>query len=1052
MKLRILPAEAVRQALPMAEAIAAMKAAFAQLSTGQAVTPLRARLDVAPHEGVTLAMPAYLSGSEALAVKVVSVFPQNAARREPTIYGLVMVLAAESGRPLAILEGGTLTAIRTGAASGAATDLLARPDAAIVAILGSGVQARTQLEAVCTARNIQEARVYSPNREHAARFARQMQGAGPIPDLVRVMDSPAAAVRGADIICAATTSSTPVFAGADLKPGAHVNGVGSFTPAMQEVDAETVRRALVVVDSVEAALEEAGDLIIPIEQGHITRQHIYAELGEIAAGRKPGRATPEQITFFKSVGVAAQDAAAGQLALQNARKRNLGVQLLLLLLLFLFSPVTLARAQPAVTSNTAVPDYPQSVTFTLELAEGSNVVDAELTYAVEQISCLPAAASVPVELDGNRAEWTWEMVRSGNPPPGASMWWEWTLTTADGQTITTPRQELTFTDDRFNWRALQEGKISLHWYKGEEVGPVLLDAAVAGLQTLENDMGITLDQPAQLFIYGDSADMRDAVLYIQDWAGGVAFSEYNIILIGVPPNIADDWGVTTVRHELAHLVVGQYGRSCVGGSRPTWLNEGLAVYAEGDPANILRDLEPALANNSFDPLRSLNGSFPAGDMAAGIAYAQSYSVVDFMLSEYGPEKMQSLLQLLAQGEEYDTALEQVYGFNVDGLELAWRAQMGLPPRDIPPTPTPILAANIPTLEPQSAPQTVPTPAAAAATAAPAANPPAPAATGVCGLGLVPLFLAGFFFNRKAKRQKRPPSRPRPRFSDSDYPGEKMNQQVDKSIHRQLVNWKTADPPDTCPQCGATLVQDPGPYLVETHSGFHLMDKFAANGTFGYLCPECPTAVIHLPDLVDMLNTASFSFPSTWEVGTEYAVVGIFNLDAIPPEKEDASFEEIASDALVTFRREKIPVNTGIKRTLHFFSGKEAPENCPKCDETLFLDYGPYLALEIYNNGDEQEVVVEGPFGYLCPACPTAVIHLPALVENVASGTGKNRFSLTILGRFNVESLPLEKLSDSFSDLSLDIFVPYRHTRRPYRRRKKRPYKPKPKRKRKKGRK
>ncbi|NKQ34162.1 MAG: ornithine cyclodeaminase family protein [Chloroflexi bacterium] len=326
MQIRVLSAKDVRRALPMAEVIAVMKAAFAQLSTGQAVTPLRARLDVAPHEGVTLAMPAYLSGSEALAVKVVSVFPQNVARDEPTIYGLVMVLEAGSGRPLAILEGGALTAIRTGAASGAATDLLTRPDAAIVAILGSGVQARTQLEAVCTVRDIREVRVYSPNQAHAILFARQMKGVGPIPNLIRVVTDSATAVRGVDIICAATTSPTPVFTDADLKPGVHINGVGSFTPAMQEIDAATVRRALVVVDSVEAALEEAGDLIIPLEQGLITQNHIYAELGEIAAGLKPGRTNSEQITFFKSVGVAVQDAAAGQLALQNARQHNLGTQ------------------------------------------------------------------------------------------------------------------------------------------------------------------------------------------------------------------------------------------------------------------------------------------------------------------------------------------------------------------------------------------------------------------------------------------------------------------------------------------------------------------------------------------------------------------------------------------------------------------------------------------------------------------------------------------------------------------------------------------------------
>jgi ornithine cyclodeaminase/alanine dehydrogenase-like protein (mu-crystallin family) len=328
-KLRILSAADVKKALPMAQAIEGMKEAFAQLSIGQAEVPLRSRVEVKAFSsnlsrGTTLVMPAHLQRSQALAVKIVSVFPHNPALNLPLIHGLVLVLDAETGRPLALLEGGVLTAVRTGAGSGAATDLLARPDAAVVAIIGSGVQARTQLEAVCTVRSIEEVRVYSIDDDHAAAFAADMAGLGPIPDRILVADSAETAVTGADIICAATTSATPVFHGSALKPGAHVNGVGSYTPAMQEVDGDTIRRSLVVVDSRSAVLAEAGDLIIPIQQGLIDESHIHAELGEIVLGVKNGRSSPDQITYFKSVGVAVQDASAGQIAYANALKYELG--------------------------------------------------------------------------------------------------------------------------------------------------------------------------------------------------------------------------------------------------------------------------------------------------------------------------------------------------------------------------------------------------------------------------------------------------------------------------------------------------------------------------------------------------------------------------------------------------------------------------------------------------------------------------------------------------------------------------------------------------------
>jgi ornithine cyclodeaminase len=321
----VLNAADVRQALPMAQVIAAMKTAFAALSAGQAEVPLRSRLSVAAHEGVTFCMPAFVGGAEeALTVKVVSVFPRNAALGLPTVFGTVQVLEANTGRPLALLEGGTLTAIRTGAASGAATELLSRPDSQVVAVFGAGVQARTQLEAVCAVRPIRRGWVISRTPAKAEALVAELAGQKGIPQDLHFAVDARAAVAEADVLCTATTSPEPVFADADLKAGAHVNGVGSFTPQTHEVPGETVRRARVVVDSRAAALAEAGDLLIPIQQGLIGPDHIHAELGEIVLGQKPGRGDAGSITFFKSVGLAVQDALAAALACRNAQRLGLG--------------------------------------------------------------------------------------------------------------------------------------------------------------------------------------------------------------------------------------------------------------------------------------------------------------------------------------------------------------------------------------------------------------------------------------------------------------------------------------------------------------------------------------------------------------------------------------------------------------------------------------------------------------------------------------------------------------------------------------------------------
>ncbi|MCC7118911.1 MAG: hypothetical protein IT310_10340 [Anaerolineales bacterium] len=322
----ILTAEEVRQALPMREAIEAMKRAYASLSDGKAVVPLRTRLPVPTHQGLTLFMPSFVQteSAEALAVKIVSLFPENPKRNLEYIQAAVLVLESDTGRPLALIEGNALTAIRTGAGSGAAIDLLARPESRTLAVFGAGVQARTQISAACAVRKIETVWVFAPNQNHAEKFAAEMAGQQDIPEDVRVAQNPAQAVETADIICAATTSSTPVFADAEIKRGAHISAIGSYTPEMQEIPAETIQRARVVVDSRSAVLAETGDLLTPLKAGLITEAHIAAELGEVVLGRKPGRQSADEITYFKSVGVAVQDALAAQTVLKNAQDLGLG--------------------------------------------------------------------------------------------------------------------------------------------------------------------------------------------------------------------------------------------------------------------------------------------------------------------------------------------------------------------------------------------------------------------------------------------------------------------------------------------------------------------------------------------------------------------------------------------------------------------------------------------------------------------------------------------------------------------------------------------------------
>ena len=263
-------------------------------------------------------------GAELLAVKVVSVFPENPRRGLRAIHGTVLVSDAETGTPRALLDGVSLTAIRTAAACGLATNLLARPDSSVLAVFGSGVHARTQVEAMRAVRPITEVRIYNPNTGSAEAMAAELSRSDSAPDGIRAVGSPAEALDGADVACMATTSRVPVFQDCDVPDGIHINAIGAFKPEDREVPGATVGRSLVVVDDLDSAMEEAGDILIAIEEKLFSREAIHADLGGLVLGHFAGRSDPSQVTFFKSVGIAAQDVFAAQAVLREAERLRLG--------------------------------------------------------------------------------------------------------------------------------------------------------------------------------------------------------------------------------------------------------------------------------------------------------------------------------------------------------------------------------------------------------------------------------------------------------------------------------------------------------------------------------------------------------------------------------------------------------------------------------------------------------------------------------------------------------------------------------------------------------
>ena len=317
----------VETVLTMKDAIAAVQEGFRQLALGNVMMPQRTAIRIPDYHGLHLGMPAYVGGADggSLALKVVTVYPDNPSKYDlPTTIGTLLLNDPRTGALVAIMDAGFLTAMRTGAVSGVATSFLARQNAASVGVFGAGVQARAQLVAVCEVRPIERAIVCDPRQEAREQYAAEMSARLSIP--VEPTGDPRICVEN-DIIVTASSSRTPVFDGTWLTPGTHINGIGSHSPDARELDSGTIQRAKVVPDLTPACLAEAGDLILPIREGVITEDHIHANLGEVVAGIKPGRESDDEITLFKSVGLAVQDAATAARVYELARAAGVGTEI-----------------------------------------------------------------------------------------------------------------------------------------------------------------------------------------------------------------------------------------------------------------------------------------------------------------------------------------------------------------------------------------------------------------------------------------------------------------------------------------------------------------------------------------------------------------------------------------------------------------------------------------------------------------------------------------------------------------------------------------------------
>lgn len=361
----------------------------------------------------------------------------------------------------------------------------------------------------------------------------------------------------------------------------------------------------------------------------------------------------------------------------------------LILSVFLQSNIT-------VTQNQATPDFPDTIAFHLEANSPAEIDSVELLVRTDALACGGSATRIiPDDFQPGRTvsvDWTWELRRTGAHPPGTTVWWQWVIGSG-GETLRTPEEQLVVVDESRRWNEMKSDQIVLYWYEGsDDFARALLDAGQSTVDSLEEDLDTRVDVPIRMYVYASPVDMQKATLFAPDWSGGLAFTNYGALLMAVGPS-EEEWGQRVARHEMTHIVVGRYAFSCVT-SIPNWFEEGYAQVSEGEPDRYyVALLERAVESDTLLSVRELGQIFSNDPDLARLSYAQSESLVIFLIEEYGKDKIPLLLDQFKEGASEDRALREVYGMTRDELEAAWREWVGAAPMqstalDAAGTPTP----------------------------------------------------------------------------------------------------------------------------------------------------------------------------------------------------------------------------------------------------------------------------------------------------------------------------------------------------------------------------
>jgi hypothetical protein len=343
------------------------------------------------------------------------------------------------------------------------------------------------------------------------------------------------------------------------------------------------------------------------------------------------------------------------------------------------APTVYAAPQADVANDTPIIEFPNMITFQAKITADANITSVVLEYGTKQLTCGDVIAKAFPEITTGKsvnAQWIWDMRQSSSLPPGTTIWWRWRYTDETGKETVSDQKTITWLDNIHNWQTITSGQLHLHWYDNDKTfAQKMLNAGIEGLNRNAKQAGLKTDAPIDLYVYPSYNDLRDAILYESSWVGGEAFPEENIVIMGTSGSNSN-WDQNTVIHELTHVLVGHLTFSCLS-YVPQWLNEGLAVYSEGPlDAQFQGPLDQAIQDDKLLTVRSISGAFSEVSSKVDLSYAESYSLVNFLIDTYGQEKMTALLITLRDGATTDEALSQTYGFDIDGLETQWRKAIG----------------------------------------------------------------------------------------------------------------------------------------------------------------------------------------------------------------------------------------------------------------------------------------------------------------------------------------------------------------------------------------